>query len=138
METASLQNPVLHYRLDPGEPGIRTSAPASQSALLVHAQEQRNETRLVRNAINRGEVVVDSSKTFTPGVDGSYLSVRARSLERELDLVRQGEGATASGEEARLETRGRALEEQLSALRAERLRQDAGAASAGERIDLLI
>ncbi len=72
-----LRDPTLRYRLDPGEPGVRTDAPASQSAFLVTSQELRNQTRLTRVAIAKGEVVVTASSTFTPGIDGAYLSVRS-------------------------------------------------------------
>lgn len=84
----SARDPVLYYRLDPGEPGLRTQARASESALLVTAQEVRNQTRLISQAIARGEVVIEADSQYSPGIDGRFMSVRGglttvRSMPRE-------------------------------------------------------
>ena len=42
-----LSNPTLYYRPDPGEPAFRTSARASESALVVMTQERRNLNRIL-------------------------------------------------------------------------------------------
>lgn len=63
--------PVMNYKPDPGEPAVRLSAPQNQSALLVTAQEQRNETRLRHQAMMHGEDILYSKKTFDIGVGQS-------------------------------------------------------------------
>ena len=63
--------PQIHYRPDPGEPAARLSAPPTQTALLVTAQEQRNETRLRSRAVVLGEDIIYSRITFDVGVGNS-------------------------------------------------------------------
>lgn len=65
---AGIDTSRVHYRPDPGEPAARLSAPPSQTALLVTAQEQRNETRLRSRAIVSGEDILYSRVTFDVGV----------------------------------------------------------------------
>lgn len=59
---------TIRYRPDPGEPAVKLSAQETDSAILVHAQEQRNETRLRSQAIARGEDILFSRRTFTLGL----------------------------------------------------------------------
>ncbi|MDP8244959.1 MAG: hypothetical protein P9L94_12810 [Candidatus Hinthialibacter antarcticus] len=66
--TAVSGNSLIQFRPDPGEPAARLKAPETQTALLVTAQEQRNETRLRSQAIARGDDIVFSNRTFTLGV----------------------------------------------------------------------
>ncbi|MEW6235954.1 MAG: hypothetical protein AB1656_11245 [Candidatus Omnitrophota bacterium] len=63
--TAIGSSPQIHYRPDPGEPAVRLSAPPQQTAGLVTAQEQRNETRLRSRAIISGQDILYSKRTFT-------------------------------------------------------------------------
>lgn len=58
----------IKFRPDPGEPAVRLSAPPSQTAGLVSAQEQRNETRLRTQALLQGNDVIFSKRTFTLGL----------------------------------------------------------------------
>ena len=63
----SVAHQFIRYRPDPGEPAVDVTASPRQSAYLVTAQEQRNETRLRNRAILRGEEVLYSHRTFTQG-----------------------------------------------------------------------
>jgi predicted ATP-dependent endonuclease of OLD family len=56
--------PILNYTPDPGEPAARLSAPQTQTASLVTSQELRNETRLRRQAVNNGEDIIYSNKSY--------------------------------------------------------------------------
>jgi predicted ATP-dependent endonuclease of OLD family len=56
--------PILNYTPDPGEPAARLSAPQTQTSSLVTSQELRNETRLRRQAVNNGEDIIYSNKSF--------------------------------------------------------------------------
>jgi len=76
VSAVALSNPTLHYRLDPGEPGLR-QARASESALWVTAQERRNIRRLEAEARAEGQQVVYENITYLFGRDGSYSSIRA-------------------------------------------------------------
>ena len=71
----SISNPVLGFRLDPGEPGLLNSAPASQAALRVTAQEQRNLRRLESEAIMAGRVILASGTSFGRAFAGPYLTI---------------------------------------------------------------
>jgi len=51
---------MLHFRLDPGEPGVLRSSPAGTSTLRVFAQETRNLTRLKGEAAREGREVIYS------------------------------------------------------------------------------
>ena len=66
--TAISGNSLIQFRPDPGEPAARLKAPETQTALLVTAQEQRNETRLRAQAIARGDDIIFSNRSFTLGV----------------------------------------------------------------------
>ncbi len=74
---ASSSSPVINFRPDPGEPAVRLAAPANQSALLVTAQEQRNETRLRSRAVVAGDQIIFSNRTFTPSVVGGDNAITA-------------------------------------------------------------
>jgi len=77
----TINNPVLRYRLDPCEPGILKSAPASQSVAAVSAHERGNLSQFRREAALAGRMVVQESITFTRGVDGLFTSIRAGRTE---------------------------------------------------------
>lgn len=62
-----VSSPTLYFRLDPGEPGVLRSSPASESTYLVFAQETRNLTRLTARAAQEGQKVIfaDVSLAFS-------------------------------------------------------------------------
>ena len=55
---APITSPVLHFRLDPGEPGVLQSSPAGTSTVRVFGQETRNLTRLKAEAAREGKSVI--------------------------------------------------------------------------------
>ncbi len=58
---------TIRFQPDPGEPAVSVTATPRNTAYLVTAQEQRNETRLRNQALARGEDVLYSYRTFTFG-----------------------------------------------------------------------
>lgn len=72
-----LSNPTLSYRLDPCEPGLIRHAKASQSTLQVVSHEQRNLTRLKRQAIQEGRIIIREQITYRPILAGSYMGTAA-------------------------------------------------------------
>lgn len=72
-----LSNPTLGYRLDPYEPGLIRHAKASQSTAQVVSHEQRNLTRLSRQAIQEGRVIIRKQITYRPTIAGSYMGTAA-------------------------------------------------------------
>jgi hypothetical protein len=76
ISAAVLSDPILHYRLDPGEPGLR-QARARESALWVTAQERRNIRRLEAEARAERQQVIYENITYLFGRDGSFPSIRA-------------------------------------------------------------
>jgi hypothetical protein len=72
-----LNNPTLGYRLDPYEPGLLRHAKASQSTAQVVSQEHRNLTRLSRQAIEEGRVIIRKQITYKPVIAGSYMGIAA-------------------------------------------------------------
>ncbi len=74
-------NPTLYYRLDPCEPGMLREASASQSVAAVSAHERGNLNQFRREAALAGRMVVQSSITFTRGIDGMFPSIRAGRTE---------------------------------------------------------
>jgi hypothetical protein len=76
-----INNPTLRYQLDPCEPGMLRSAPASQSIAAVSAQERGNLNQFRREALLAGRIVVYASITFTRSIDGIFPSIRAGRTE---------------------------------------------------------
>ncbi len=64
-------HPSIQFRPDPGEPAVRLSAKPQDTAALVTAQEQRNETRLRNRALAHGEDILYSNRTFTTSLGNS-------------------------------------------------------------------
>ena len=62
-------NPILGYKLDPGEPGLAHSAPASMSILRVLTQEVSNYLAFKREAVEKGGFIISG---------GIYLDLRKR------------------------------------------------------------
>lgn len=74
LEALSITNPVLGFRLDPGEPGLLRSARASEATLQVTAQELHNLHRLESEALMRGEVILSSGISFGRAFAGKFLT----------------------------------------------------------------
>ena len=72
-----ISNPVLGYRLDPGEPGIPYSAPASRSVLRVLSQEISNLLAFKKEALREGGYVVYSNIALDMRKRGSFLAAIA-------------------------------------------------------------
>lgn len=72
-----LNDPLLRYKLDPGEPGLLRSARASESMAAVSAQERGNLNQFRREAFIAGRVIIHQSITFTRGIDGLFNTIRA-------------------------------------------------------------
>jgi hypothetical protein len=64
----------MGFRLDPGEPGMLRRGKASQSTLLVTAQEHRNLARLKSQAIREGRVIMHAGIRFGRAFQGPYLT----------------------------------------------------------------
>ncbi|APT73896.1 hypothetical protein BW47_04890 [Thermosipho melanesiensis] len=64
-----MSNPILGYKLDPGEPGLSHSAPASRSVLRVLNQELSNYYAFKRKAEKEGGFIISG---------GIYLDLRKR------------------------------------------------------------
>ncbi len=62
-------NPILGYKLDPGEPGLAHSAPASMSVLRVLNQEISNYIAFKKEAMEQGGFIISG---------GIYLDLRKR------------------------------------------------------------
>lgn len=67
-------NPTLRYKLDPGEPGIASPAPASQSVGKVASHELTNLRRFKREAAEEGGIVVESSIYLNFQHKGAFLA----------------------------------------------------------------
>lgn len=72
-----LVNPTLGYRLDPGEPGLAYSAPASRSILRVLFQEISNLVAFKKEAMREGGYVVYSNISLDLRKRGSFLAAVA-------------------------------------------------------------
>ncbi|PLV59438.1 hypothetical protein [Thermotoga sp. KOL6] len=72
-----ISNPILGYKLDPGEPGLPYSAPASQSVLRVLSQEISNLIAFKREAFREGGYVVYSNIHLDMKKRGSFLAAVA-------------------------------------------------------------
>ena len=70
-------NPTLGYRLDPGEPGLAYSAPASRSILRVLSQEVSNLVAFKKEAMREGGYVVYSNISLDLRKRGSFLAAVA-------------------------------------------------------------
>ncbi len=70
-----LNNPTIGFKLDPGEPGIAGSAPASTSALKVIPHELANIRRFEAEARAKGGIVINEEITLDIQRVGSYLTV---------------------------------------------------------------
>ncbi len=62
-------NPILGYKLDPGEPGLAHGAPASMSVLRVLSQEVSNYLAFKKEALSKGGFII---------MGGIYLDLQKR------------------------------------------------------------
>ena len=67
-------NPTLHYRLDPGEPGLATPTSASRSIAKVATHEATNIRRFRKEAAEEGGVVLYSYIYLNLQFQGSFLA----------------------------------------------------------------
>jgi len=73
----SIENPILGYKLDPGEPGIPYSAPASRSILRVLSQEISNLMAFKKEAVRNGGYVIYGRISLDLRKRGSFLAATA-------------------------------------------------------------
>lgn len=71
IDPVSINDPVLGFRLDPGEPGMLRRARASDATLRVTAQEQRNLSRLKNEAFREGRIPIQAGAVFTRSLPGT-------------------------------------------------------------------
>lgn len=69
-----IANPKLRYKLDPGEPGMATPTPASNSVAKVATHEATNIRRFRREAAEDGAIVVYSQIALNMQYAGSFLA----------------------------------------------------------------
>lgn len=74
-------NPILGYRLDPGEPGLAYSVPASRSIVRVLSQEISNLVAFKNQALREGGVVVYSKISLDMQKRGMFLAAVAGKTE---------------------------------------------------------
>ncbi|GAB6188654.1 hypothetical protein JCM30566_03930 [Marinitoga arctica] len=70
-------NPLLGYKLDPGEPGLPSSSPASLSIMRVLSQETGNLMAFKKDAAQNGGYVVYSKISLNMEKRGSFLAAIA-------------------------------------------------------------
>ncbi|MFN4267258.1 MAG: hypothetical protein ACK4EZ_00255 [Fervidobacterium pennivorans] len=73
----SVVNPVLGYKLDPGEPGVPFGAPASQSFLRVMSQEFANYIDFKKQAAEQGGFIIYGGIYLDVQKRGSFLAAVA-------------------------------------------------------------
>jgi hypothetical protein len=100
--------PVIRFKPDPGEPAVDVTASPRQTAYLVTAQEQRNETRLRNRAVLQGDEILYSRRTFhqtyqngavvyTGGLTTVVTRERRGNPLHEATVQRQGSGRQDTG-----------------------------------------
>lgn len=77
MAVEGVLNPTLGYKLDPGEPGLSHSAPASRSVLRVLSQEISNWLAFKREAERNGGVIIQGGITLDLRKRGSFIAAVA-------------------------------------------------------------
>jgi hypothetical protein len=90
-----VNNPLLRYRLDPGEPGIPYPSKASMSVARVAGHEVGNIMRFRRKAAREGGIVVDTKIYINRKQVGPYLA--ATSGYSEARIIYPERRETASG-----------------------------------------
>ncbi|QTA38585.1 hypothetical protein JYK00_03480 [Thermosipho ferrireducens] len=74
---SAISNPTLGYKLDPGEPGLSNSAPASRSVLRVLTQELSNYYAFQREALRQGGFIISGGISLDFRKRGSFLAAVA-------------------------------------------------------------
>ncbi|AEH52005.1 hypothetical protein [Pseudothermotoga thermarum] len=74
MNISALENPILGYKLDPGEPGLAHSSAASNSILRVLTQEISNWLAFKREAERNGGVIIFGGIYLNLQKRGSFLA----------------------------------------------------------------
>jgi len=69
-----ISNPILYYKLDPGEPGLATPARASESVARVASHEIGNIVRFKKETSERGGIIVYSNIFLNMQFAGSFLA----------------------------------------------------------------
>ena len=77
VDKVNLSNPRLYYKLDPGEPGLASSAPASMSVLRVAGQELANYLAFKREAEREGGFIIGGGIHLDLRKRGSFLAAVA-------------------------------------------------------------
>ncbi|KAF2957057.1 hypothetical protein [Marinitoga sp. 38H-ov] len=77
----NLDNPILGYKLDPGEPGIASSSPASLSIIRVLSQETGNLIAFKKQAAVEGGYVIYSKISLDMQKRGAFLAAVAGKTE---------------------------------------------------------
>lgn len=77
MAVEGVLNPTLGYKLDPDEPGLSHSAPASRSVLRVLSQEISNWLAFKREAERNGGVIIQGGITLDLRKRGSFIAAVA-------------------------------------------------------------
>jgi len=67
-------NPYLGYKLDPGEPGLANSSPASLSILRVAAHEAGNINQFKSQALKKGGIVIYTDIDLNLKKKGGFLA----------------------------------------------------------------
>jgi len=67
-------NPYLGYKLDPGEPGLANSSPASLSILRVAAHEVGNINQFKSQALKKGGIVIYTDIDLNLKKKGGFLA----------------------------------------------------------------
>lgn len=100
-----ISNPILGYKLDPGEPGIPHSAPASRSILRVLSQEISNLIYFKKEALREGGAIIYSNIALDLRKRGSFLAAVAGRTQVFIYTP-----ATGSGENERTNSLGLELQ----------------------------
>ncbi len=72
-----IENPLIYYKLDPGEPGLATPSLASNSIARVASHEMGNIMRFKKMASDKGGIVVYSFIGLNLKFVGSFLAATA-------------------------------------------------------------
>lgn len=97
LNKVNFNNPLLRYRLDPGEPGIPYPSKASMSVARVASHEAGNIMRFRRKAAREGGVVVDTKIYINRKQVGPYLA--ATSGYSEARIIYPDRRRSAAGQE---------------------------------------
>lgn len=86
-----LRDPILYYKLDPGEMGLAIPARASESILRVASHELGNIRRFEAEAALEGGVVVYKRVSLDLAFEGSFLAARAGRSEARIIYRKKGD-----------------------------------------------